>query len=63
MWLIELTLSSNAFKQPRDLEVDGCEASLLEAKAALGVVTSRFFSARPPYIGRGIRRPDISERS
>ncbi len=26
-----------------DLEADGCEVSLLEAFAALGVVTSRFF--------------------
>jgi hypothetical protein len=29
-----------------DLEVDGCETSLWEVEAALGVVTSRFFSAR-----------------
>jgi hypothetical protein len=28
-----------------DLEADGCEVSLWETKAALGVVTSRFFSA------------------
>jgi len=27
-----------------DLEADGCEHSLLEAFAALGVVTSRFFA-------------------
>jgi len=26
-----------------DLEVDGCEVSLLETETALGVVTSRFF--------------------
>jgi hypothetical protein len=26
-----------------DLEVDGCEVSLVESEAALGVVTSRFF--------------------
>lgn len=29
-----------------DLEADGCEVSLWETKAALGVVTSRFFLAR-----------------
>ena len=33
-----------------DLEADGCEFSLLEASAALGVVASRFFCA---VAGRG----------
>jgi len=38
---------SSLLDDDADLEADGCEASSVEAEAALGVVTSRFFCARP----------------
>ena len=38
-----LSSSSALLEDDVDLEVDGCEVSLVETEAALGVVTSRFF--------------------